>query len=290
MNAPPPGSAVARDPSWLEQEPIVIFLTSFGRPLYLWQCLDALWRQTHFPARVVLLDNAHPSLVVGDVIEAFDRRGLFSEVVRFPTNSFSNFQAAYQQRLPSLGPLHVFMESDVVIQERPGCWLAEMGRIMEANPQIGMLGSLIDGRDFVFKEQALALTSGDLEAATFLAKLQSPERGFLDAPQWVDPARDFFPTEPPCPIGNPPGRLLMLRTDAMREIGLLTDSALAEAFRLRGMRPAVTPLVRHRHLSLLNIYDYNDYSGTLRDSYFFPLAPGSIPYPPAASQLEDGTG
>jgi GT2 family glycosyltransferase len=290
MKASPLGSAVPRDSSWLEQEPVVIFLTSFGRPLYLWQCLDALWRQTHFPARVILLDNAHPSLVVGDVIEAFDRRGLFSEVVRFSTNSFSNFQAAYQQRLPSLGPLHVFIESDVVIQERPGCWLAEMGRIMKANPQIGMLGSLIDGRDFVSREQALALTSGDLEAATFLAKLQSPERGFLDAPHWVDPVRDFFPTEPPCPIGNPPGRLLMLRTDAMREIGLLTDSALAEAFRLRGMRPSVTPLVRHRHLSLLNIYDYNDYSGTLRDSYFFPLAPGSIQSPPAASQLGDGIG
>jgi len=48
--------------------------------------------------------------------------------------------------------------------------------------------------------------------------------------------------------------------------------------------------VRHRHLSLLNIYDYNDYSGTLRDSYFFPLAPGSIQSPPAASQLGDGIG
>ena len=288
MKASFPGSEVSRDPSWSGEEPVVIFLTSFGRPLYLWQCLDALWRQTHFPARVILLDNAHPCPLVGEVIKAFDRRGLFAEVVRFSSNSIANFQAAYQERLHGLGPLHVFMESDVVIQERPSCWLAEMGRIMKANPLIGMLGSLIDWRDFISKEQALALTGGDLTEATFLAKLRSGERGFLDAPQWADPARDFFPTEPPCPISNPPGRLLMLRTDAMREIGLLTDSALAEAFRLRGMRPAVTPLVRHRHLSLLNIYDYNEYSGTLRDSYFFPLAPGSIPSP-AASQLGDGT-
>jgi len=274
----------------LEQEPVVIFLTSFGRPFYLWQCLDALWRQTHFPARVILVDNAHPCPVVGDVIKAFDRRGLFSEVLRFSTNSFANFQAVYQERLPSLGPLHVFMESDVVIQERPGCWLAEMARIMRANPQIGMLGSLIDSRDFVPKDQALALTAGNLEAATFLAKLLSPERGFMDAPQWADPARDFFPTEPPCPIGNPPGRLLMLRTDAMLEIGLLTDGQLAEAFRRQGMRPAVTPLVRHRHLSLLNIYDYDDYSGALRDSFFFPLVPGSAqpttPSPQAGVGIE----
>ena len=290
MNALPSGSAVSTDPSWPEQEPVVIFLTSFGRPLYLWQCLDALWRQTHSPARVILLNNAHPSPLVGDVIKAFDRRGLFSEVVRFSTNSFANFQAAYQERLPSLGPLHVFMESDVVIQERPGCWLADMGRIMKANPQIGMLGSLIDGRDFVSKEQALVLTDGDLAAATFLAKLQSPERRFLDAPQWADPAREFFPTEPPCPIGNPPGRLLMLRTDAMREIGSLTDGELADAFRRQGMRPAVTPLVRHRHLSLLNIYDYDDYSGTLRDSFFFPQAPASAQATPPSPQVGAGIG
>jgi hypothetical protein len=275
MNALISGSDVSIDPSWLDEEPVAIFLSSFGRPLYLWQCLDALWRHTHFPARVILLDNAHPSTEVGDIIDAFDRRGLFSEVVRFSTNSFANFHAAYQERLPGLGPLHVFMESDVVIQERPYCWLAEMARIMKANPQIGMLGSLIDGRDFVSKEQALALTGGDLEAATFLAKLQSPERGFLASPQWTDPSHDFFSTEPPCPIGNPPGRLLMLCTDAMREIGPLIDDQLAAAFRLRGMRPACTPLVRHRHLSLLNIFDYRDYSGTCRDAFFFPVAPGS---------------
>jgi hypothetical protein len=258
----------AVDPLWLKEEPVVVFLTSFGRPLYLWQCLDALWRQTHFPARVILLDNAHPSPMVGDVIKAFERRGLFSEVIRFSNNSFANFQAVYRERLPSLGPLHVFMESDVVIQERSSCWLAEMRRIMLANPMIGMLGSLIDGGDFVLKKHALALTGGDLEAATFLAKLQSPERGFLAEPQWADLSRDFFPTEPPCPISNPPGRLLMLQTDLMSEIGLLTDGNLANAFRLRGLRPSVTPLVRHRHLSLLNIYDYTEYSGTSRDAFF----------------------
>jgi hypothetical protein len=274
MNPLISGSDVSTDPSWLDEEPVAIFLSSFGRPLYLWQCLDALWRHTHFPARVILLDNAHPSTEVGDIIEAFDRRGLFSEVVRFSTNSFANFQTAYQERLPSLGPLHVFMESDVVIQERSGCWLAEMRRIMQANPMIGMLGSLIDERDFISMENALAVTGGDLEAATFLAKLQSPERGFLAEPQWADLGCDFFPTEPPCPIANPPGRLLMLRTDAMREIGLLTDGSLANKFRLCGMRPAVTPLVRHRHLSLLNVYDYGDYSGTSRDAFFFPVAPG----------------
>jgi len=235
-------------------------------------CLDALWRFSRSSARVILLDNAHPTHLVGDVIAAFKARGLFTEVVRFPTNSFQNITSAYHERIQDVGPFHVFMESDAMICEQPGCWLGEMLRIMEANPTIGMLGSLIDTRDFVTPDVAVVQAGGDLAAAEFLAKIGSPERGFIDSPAWADTARDFYPTEPPCPIGNPPGRLLMLRTDLMREIGLQPDGALAAAFRRRGMRPAVTPLVRHRHLSLLNIFDYNDYSRGARDAFFSPPA------------------
>ena len=276
MPLSPPPNASHQD------EPITIFLTSFGRPLYLWQCLDSLWRFTRTPARVVLLDNLHPSPLVGEVIAAYQRRGLFAEVIRFATNNFANIQAAYRERLPDTGPFHVYLESDVVIQETPGCWLAEMQRIMTGNPEIGMLGSLLDVRDFVSPETALVLCGDQMEEANFLAKLQSPERGFIDAPQWAATDRDFFPTEPPCPIGNPPGRLLFLRTDVMRDLDFLPDAQLAAVFRQRGMRPAVTPLVRHRHLSLLNIYDYNDYCGAARDNYFF--SPRSTPTPPLPPQ------
>lgn len=266
MMASAPQPALEDDPAG--QEPLTIFLASFGRPLYLWHCLDALWRLTRTACRVVLLDNAHPSPLVGEVIAAFERRGLFAEVVRFPTNSFANIQAAYRERLADAGALHVYLESDVVILEREGCWLAEMQRIMRAHPEIGMLGSLIDPRDFVPPDTALKLCGGNAEMANFLAKLQSPERGFIDAPQWSKTDHDFFPTDPPFPISNPPGRLLLLRTDVMRHSDFLPDAQLAAVFRARGMRPAVTPLVRHRHLSLLNIYDYNDYSGVARNDYF----------------------
>ena len=64
------------------------------------------------------------------------------------------------------------------------------------------------------------------------------------------------PTEPPCPIGNPPGRLMMLRTDIIRDHGFQLDTPLAECFRKQGFRPAVTARVRHRHLSLLNVFDH----------------------------------
>lgn len=251
-------------------QPVTVFVISWGRPLYLWACLDALWRHTTSAARIILLDNAHPDPLVNMVIEGFDRRGLFSEIVRFPTNSFENIKSAYRERLDGAGPFHVYMESDAVICERKGCWLAEMRRIFQTNPQVGMLGSLIEPNDFVDPTAALRLVGGDIEQARFLAKLESPERGFIGSPAWDELDRDYFYAEPPCPIGNPPGRLMMLNTDCMRETGFASDGLLAAAFRRRGMRPALTARVRHRHLSLLNIFDYADYDNKHRDLFFAP--------------------
>lgn len=257
-----------------DREPITIFIASFGRPIYLWSCLDSLWRCTRSPKRIVLLDNAHPDPLVGDVIAAFERRGLFADVRRFATNEFANIKTAYRAALEGIGPLHVYMESDVVVCERDGCWLGEMRRVMEHNPNIGMLGSLIDPRDFVPQEVAMRLTGGDQAAARGLAKLASPERVFIDDETWSDPRRDFFPTEPPCPLGNAPGRLVMLRTDVMRETGFQLDTDMAADCRRRGLISAITPRVRHRHLSLLNIYDYQDYGPERRNQFFRPDCAG----------------
>ena len=60
----------------------------------------------------------------------------------------------------------------------------------------------------------------------------------------------------------------MLNTGTMKKIGLRTDGDLAAQFRLQGMRPAVTPRVRHRHLSLLNIFDYDTYTSDQRNNFF----------------------
>jgi len=250
---------------------VTVFVTSWGRPLYLWACLDALFRLTRSGARFVLLDNAHPDPLVGEVIKGFWKRGMFEEVIRFDTNAFSNFTQAYQDRLSGIGNLHVYVESDCVIVDRPTCWLAEMRGIMERHPHIGFLGSVIDPVDFVDRDTALRLAGGDAKAAEFLAKLASPERALRTEPSWSSPDREFFVTDPPCPLPNPPGRLMMLRTPLMQELGFQLDGSLAVLVRQRGLLPAVTPRVRHRHLSLLNVFDYGDYDEQHRNSYFFGI-------------------
>lgn len=251
----------------MHESPITVIIASWGRPLYLWNCLDTLSRRTTSPARFVLINNHHPDPGVEEVIRAFERRGFFAAVRRFVNNSVENLLSAYADEIQSCGPEHVFLESDTVVSCSVGCWLAEMRRIFRAHPSIGMLGSLVDTTDFVSPEAAgkLAASAGDAE---FLAKLTSPERGFHPADHWHDGTRDFFPTRGSCPIENPPGRLLMLETSHMRRVGLLPDSALAESFRQHGFLPAVTARVRHRHLSLLNIYDYPTYDRTNRNTFF----------------------
>ncbi len=263
----------ARVVSDTEADPITVFIISWGRPLYLWACLDALYRLTRSPARFVLLDNAHPDPMVGEVIAGFERRGFLSEVVRFETNSFANITEAYAERLSDVGPLHVYMESDCVIQTGATCWLADMRRIMEAHPTIGVLGSLINPIDFVSRKTAVEITGGDGARAGFLAKLHSPERAFLDDSTWAAMRDDYVVTEPPFPIINPPGRLMMLRTDVMQRLGFHVDGQLAGMIRDLGLEPAVTPRVRHRHLSLLNVFDYLDYDQRGRDDFFAPRPP-----------------
>ena len=221
----------------IAEMPTTVFVISWGRPIYLWCCLDALWRLTRSKARIILLDNFHPDPLMSQVIGGFERRGLFSEIIRFPDNSFDNIKSAYIERLADAGPFHVYLESDAVINCTCGCWLSEMTRIIRANPHIGMLGSLIETGDFVDEPTALRLAGGDARQALFLAKLGSLERRFADSAEWADEGRDYFFAEAPCPIGNPPGRLMMLNTDFMRENGFEPDIALAASFRRRGFRP-----------------------------------------------------
>jgi hypothetical protein len=248
--------------------PVTVFIVSWGRPIYFWSCLDALFRLTRSRANFVLLDNAHPDPMTGEVIRGFERRGMFLEVVRFPTNSWENIRSAYLERLAGLGPLHVFMESDCVVGTREPCWLAAMRRIMEGSPRLGMLGSLIEPGDFVPAEVACKLTGGDMQEAAFLAKLASPEREFLEDPRWAESEADYFLTGLPCPIANPPGRLLMLRTDVMLRIGLHVDGVMTRLMHDSGYLTGVTPRVRHRHLSLLNIFDYDGYDERQRQAFF----------------------
>jgi len=66
---------------------------------------------------------------------------------------------------------------------------------------------------------------------------------------------------------NPPGRLLLMRSRTLALVGAGTDGALDRKFRDAGYETGIATGVRHRHLSLLNLFDYPDYDIVNRDSF-----------------------
>ena len=60
----------------------------------------------------------------------------------------------------------------------------------------------------------------------------------------------------------------MMRTDAVRETGLWPDGALDRKLSERGYETGIATQVRHRHLSLLHIYDYPDYDYEQRHAFY----------------------
>jgi hypothetical protein len=130
---------------------------------------------------------------------------------------------------------------------------------MDNNRQLAMVGPAIDQRDFVSWERARALEP-DLEDERLasLIKLHSPERD--QKLVCTDPGGLAYPH-------NPPGRLLLMRSVALARVGAGTDGTLDRKFRDAGYETGIAPDVRHRHLSLLNLFDYPEYDVAGRDAF-----------------------
>ncbi|HQT73870.1 MAG TPA: glycosyltransferase family A protein [Acidiphilium sp.] len=237
-----------------------VFVSSRNRPLYLWACLDSLYRLTRSAAAVTLIDSASDDMLVREVVRGFERRGLLREVVWLETNEIGGVIGEIARRLTPEDELFGFVEADTVIL--PGafeCWLGHMTGLMREDPGLAMLGSSVDTGDFVDPVQALRLEP------------DRPPQEVGDMIYYGDPGRrDHRPDTPEQLVfspHNPPGRLLVLRREAILRAGHASDSDLHDNLRALGYRTGISTRVRHRHLSLLNIFDYPRYKMTARHDY-----------------------
>lgn len=240
--------------------PITVLILSWNRPIYLWVCLDSLYRHTRHPARFVLIDNHSDDTAVRPVVEGFQRRGMFHAVRWEAENSSRRLDDITDRFRDVLDEYFAFIEGDVSVFETDPCWLTRMSAHMKADPQLALLGSYIDGRDFIDSKQAQHIAP-DLGAAqrAALIKARSPERDLPLTP----------PAEPIIDPFNPPGRLLMLRTDLLDSVPLSTpDHELYQRAKSIGYRAGIATDVRHRHLSLTNLFDYPAFSTDQRDAYY----------------------
>jgi len=241
--------------------PTKVLILSWERPLYLWASLDSLYRNTRSDVDFVLIDNNSQDPLVAKVISGFNRRGMFSEVVVSPSNDPGIIDKQMRRLRPTLGRYVGFVESDVVVERGERCWVETMVDIMESRPQLAMLGSQVDKADFINLDWIVGQVGHELEKRLVeLAKGQSPERASYVAPGALG--------EP----HNPAGRLLMLRTAAIGEVGFAADAVLYRRLKAKGHEALVTGDVIHRHLSLLNFFDYPDYDVFARGDFMSKIS------------------
>jgi len=243
--------------------PVPVLIASGNRPLYLWACLDSLFRATRHPHRFVFVDMGSDDPLVPRVIEGFRRRQMFDEIVRMERDDPRLLIEFVKRHLDDWSPYFVYVESDVVVEVTEPCWLKQWVDLMDANPQLAMLGSAIDTSDFIDLDQAKALHPDEDEVTLRQRiKAMSSERT-----QNVETAGDEALFRP----HNPAGRFMMLRTSPLREVGAAEDHTLHSRLRAAGYDTAIATRVRHRHLSLLHLYDYPDYDLERRNAYFHKL-------------------
>jgi hypothetical protein len=239
-------SSTARSDDGAAAGPPFVFILSWERPIYLWVSLDSLFRRT--------------TPLVREVIEGFARRSMFHAVHLMESNEPDNLHKVLRSYLPEIGPYFAYVESDISI-EAPldTSWLETMGGLMDSDSRLAMLGSYCDARDFPDVEATRALFP-DLSDADYraLVKATSPERSLPVVP----------PDQPVISPFNPPGRLVLFRTEAVAPIGLSSDLAMHRALLERGWTTGISTAVRHRHLSLLHVYDEPRYDTAARTTFF----------------------
>lgn len=240
-----------------------IFILSRKRPIYLWACLDSLYRLARTPCRFVLIDSASDDPLIRPVVEGFERRGMLAETVGMRRNEARLVRQSIIERLDADDELFAFVESDVVLL--PGSYPSWIGRMRElmADQRLALLGSLVDPDDFVTLEQARV-------AAPHLSELELRDITHHEDPEAsrhrpADAAQAIFAPH------NPAGRLLMIRTAAVRRAGAATDSDLHDRLVELGYTSGISTEVHHRHLSLLNVFDYPAYDMQARNAYIYSL-------------------
>src|SRR6516225_8218962 len=240
-------------------QPVTVIISSYNRPLHLWASLDSLYRCTRYPHRFVLVDMASDDPLVPRVIAGFERRGLFSQVIRAPRNHPLEFWKALWTLVADGSEFIGHVDGDVVVEDSEPCWLGSFVDLMERNPRLAMVGPTIDKRDFIPWETARETAPDvDVQRLADLIKRNSPERD-QDITQGDERGLTY--------LHNPPGRLLLLRSRPLVMVGAGTDAALDRNLREAGYETAIATRVRHRHLSLLNLFDYPDYDTANRDAF-----------------------
>lgn len=228
-----------------------ILMIVHGRPIYTYMTLDALHRNTRTPFCLTVVHHRTEPTENDAILRAFQRRGVIDRIVEQsgPALDWEACVKAVREGLEPGDKYHFFIEDDVVIEPSDTCWMSQMVQALDQEPKLALVGSAIDKRDFIDPEALEAELGRALTAEERSAiKANSPERN-----QVIEPGQTFFQGH------TVAGRFVGVRLEAITDDSPLIDARLDRALRDRGWITGILPSVRHRHMSLLNYYDYPVY-------------------------------
>jgi hypothetical protein len=231
----------------------IAFIISYNRPIFLWVTLDSLYRKTSKNIKFILIDNNSNDPLVKNVIEGFKRRNMFHKVYMMNTNSKENFLNVFNNHKNELGDYFFTIESDVEVITKD--WDKKMIKNFTSD-NYGILGSAVDKDDFINPDSLKEKSSTN----NFLIKANSPERKYeLNGNGIIN----VFP----------PGRITIRKTEIiLSNINnidkIYNDSDFTKTSKSLGYKIGIIKEIKHRHLSLLNYYDYHNYDKNNRNKFF----------------------
>ncbi|NQY68108.1 MAG: glycosyltransferase family 2 protein [Flavobacteriales bacterium] len=235
-----------------------IFLLSWNRPIYLWVCLDSIYRHTERPFNLIIADNNSEDASVRDIIIGFQKReGFINEVHFCDENSPFRLKWLIEKYWDEIDDFFVIIEGDIEILPSDSCWLSSFASYFDSDPDLGMVGSKVYQKDFVSLKRAKELLPGKShEDVCKLIKQYAKWRSHGDfSEELIDPH-------------NPALRLMALRKNVYEKITFGRDLEMYRQIKELGYCSAISTKVVHRHLSLLNVYDQPSFSTQERDAFF----------------------
>jgi len=229
-----------------------IFIISRNRPIYLWITLDSLYRKTSGNCNFILIDNGSDDNAITNIIKGFDKRNMFFKKYLFKDNNRINVLKTINDHIKNIGDFHFMVESDIEILTDN--WNEIMIQYMKSD-NYGLLGSAIDTKDFINIDK---IDKNPIN--NFLIKANSPERKYIFSGTGVADMQ-------------PAGRITIRKTKIIADNinnpnRIYNDSDLNRIIKQEGYKTGVIKEVKHRHLSLLNYYDYSDYNPKTRNDFF----------------------
>jgi len=120
---------------------IEIVILTHNRKLYAEKMIESIKENTEYPHKIIIVDNASNE-ETKEYLRCLMRKNIVSQVFY---NQQNLFHQGWQTGIDATeGEMIVLSDPDILVPRLEPCWLTQMVKLMEENPNIGKLGARLD--------------------------------------------------------------------------------------------------------------------------------------------------